>query len=345
MMNQAPINTSVSVIMAVKNGGILMKDAIESILNQTHADLEFIVINDGSTDNTLEILKSYNDPRIKIYSQKNQGLAKSLNRGFQLAQGAFLARQDHDDISLPSRLEKQIAFMKANPQCGLLGTAAEIWNLSGPTGRTHDHPTDPGVLAFDLIFNNPFVHTSWMLRREVIEEVGYYTTDPVREPPEDYEYASRVVRKFDVANLPERLVIYREIENSLSSQIRPTSSTAVNTFASRLALISSENLAFFSGKSELNESVINFGAFTHTFYPRIKFPCELRSMQELISSSANGIQDRYGNVNLKTLVEYRQDNLRHQFSMYYENKSRITKLKNRIFRKMRSVLNKLRARL
>jgi len=332
------INPSVSVIMAVKNGGLLMKEAVDSILNQTFTDFEFLIINDGSTDTTLEILQGYNDPRIKIFSQENQGLARSLNRGFQMAKGDFLARQDHDDISLPNRLYKQVTYMRSNHRCGLLGTGAEIWNQSGPTGRVHDHPTASDILAFDLIFNNPFVHTSWMLRREVIHEIGYYTTDPVREPPEDYEYVSRIVRKFDVANLAERLVIYREIDNSLSSQIRPTSSNAVNTFASRLALISSENLAFFSGASNLDRDIINFGAFTHTFYPKLTSPYNLVSMQEMILAAAKAIEDRYADKNLKSLVEYRQDNLRHQFHIYFENRSKLIKVKNRILQKFKKII-------
>ena len=345
MENQLLINPSVSVIMAVKNGGFLMKEAVDSILNQTFTDFEFLIINDGSTDSTLETLQSYRDPRIKIFSQENQGLAKSLNRGFHLAKGNFLARQDHDDISLPDRLKKQVTFMRTNQRCGLLGTGAEIWDKSGPTGRFHDHPTEPHILAFNLIFNNPFVHTSWMLRREVINEVGYYTTDPVREPPEDYEYVSRIVRKFDVANLPDRLVIYREIANSLSSQIRPTSSNTINTFASRLALISSEQLAFFSGASNLDKSVVNFGAFTHTFYQRLVAPYDLNLMQELIAVAAKTIEVRYGNLNLSDLVDYRRDNLRHQFNMYFENTSQLTKFMNRIMRKIRSAGRKLKGML
>ena len=149
----------VSVIMAVKNGGDLVKEAIDSILIQSLTNFEFIIINDGSTDETLRTLQAYRDPRILVVSQENQGLAKALNKGLMLARGKYIARQDHDDISLPTRLEKQVQYLEQHPRVGLLGTAAQIWSLTGSTGRFHDHPSASGVLAFELLFNNPFVHT------------------------------------------------------------------------------------------------------------------------------------------------------------------------------------------
>lgn len=238
----------VSVVMAVKNGGQLMREAIDSILNQTFADFEFIIINDGSTDNTLEILGEYDDPRIKVYSQENRGVARSANRGMALVQGKYIARQDHDDISLPTRLEKQVEYLEAHPECGLLGTAAEIWSPTGPTGRYHDHPTSSPLLKFELIFNNPFVHSSIIFRRDVIKLVGLY--DPTT-PLDDYHFISRVSRSYLVSNLAERLVIYRENDNSLSSGLR---SDSENNLRQKLALISGENLAFYSSNNIKNKS-------------------------------------------------------------------------------------------
>lgn len=332
----------VSVVMAVKNGGALVCDAIESILSQTYKDFEFIIINDGSTDNTQHTLESYCDPRIKIFSQENQGLAKSLNRGLKLATGSFVARQDHDDISLPMRLEKQVEYMLANKSCGLLGTAAEIWNASGSTGRYHDHPVSPGNLAFDLIFNNPFVHTSWMIRRSVIDVIGYYTTDPAREPPEDYEFVSRVARFFDVANLPERMVIYREIENSLSSQIRPSQIDVKNTFSAKLALITAENLSHACGQGSLSNDAINFGALNHSFYPGISGKLRLKSMQDMLSMAASKLEGRYSGLNLTLQLEKRQDSLEYQFFLYFEGGSTFKKVCIRIFQKIQRTLKKLK---
>lgn len=256
---------AISVVMAVKNGGHLLAGSVESILNQTFADFELIIINDGSTDDTLETLAKFDDTRIVVVSQENQGLARSLNRGISLSRGRYIARQDHDDLSMPTRFEKQLAYMDSHPNCGLLGTASEIWTLEGPTGRYHNHPCDPGVLAFDLLFNNPFVHTSWMLRKTVVDIVGLYTTDRNREPPEDFEYVSRIVRHFDVANLLDRLVVYREMQNSLSSSIRPKNLVLNNPFSERLALVSAENIAFTAGLTEVDGNAQNFGALTHNY--------------------------------------------------------------------------------
>lgn len=253
--------------MAVKNGGHLLVGSVQSILDQTCTDFELIIINDGSMDNTLETLAKFDDARIVVVSQENQGLARSLNRGIMLSRGRYIARQDHDDLSMPTRFEKQLAYMEAHPNCGLLGTASEIWTHDGPTGRYHNHPCDSGVLAFDLLFNNPFVHTSWMLRKSVVDTVGLYTTDRNREPPEDFEYVSRIVRHFDVANLPDRLVVYREMQNSLSSSIRPKNLVPNNPFSQRLALVSAENIAFTAGLAEVDGNAQNFGALTHS-YPR-----------------------------------------------------------------------------
>lgn len=283
----------ISVVMAVKNGGDLLAGSVESILAQTFTDFELIIINDGSTDSTLDTLATFNDPRIVVVSQENQGLARSLNRGITLSRGKYIARQDHDDLSMPTRFEKQLAYMDSNPNCGLLGTASEIWTLEGPTGRYHNHPCDSGVLAFDLLFNNPFVHTSWMLRKSVVDTVGLYTTDRNREPPEDFEYVSRIVRHFDVANLPDRLVVYREVQNSLSSTIRPKNLVLNNPFSQRLALVSAENIAFTAGLTEVDGNAQNFGALTHS-YPHGFLPqYSYEGVRALLVEATKAVAARY----------------------------------------------------
>lgn len=313
-MRTSQITTpTISVIMAVKNGGFLVREAITSVLNQTFENFEFIIINDGSTDNTLEVLSEFDDPRIKIVTQENQGLAKSLNRGLQMASGVFIARQDHDDISLPTRFEKQLNFLRLNAGFGLIGTAAEIWSGQGPTGRAHDHPTDPGILAFELIFNNPFVHPSWMFPRGILDKVGSYTTDPLREPPEDYEYVSRVVREFNVANLSERLVIYREIPNSLSSELRDGSNFKQRSFNSKLALISTENIAFWNQISFADNRAKLFGSLAHGcvegFHPNISFA----DIKGLLLRAVRKIEARYEMKIPINMVENKLNSLRYYY--------------------------------
>lgn len=313
MNNKIPLEPTISVIMAVKNGGQVVRQAVESILNQTFTDFEFIIINDGSTDETMEVLSEYKDSRIHIFSQENEGLARSLNRGLSLAVGEYIARQDHDDISSPMRLQKQVAYLREHPECGLLGTAAHIWDLKGTLNRRHDHPTDPATLAFDLIFNNPFVHTSWMFPSTVISNIGYYTIDPDREPPEDYEYVSRINRIYSVANLSEPLVIYREVPNSLSSQLRPNAGIQRKSFSSKLAVISSENIAWFNDLEFDNLNAIFFGRLVHSYFEGANYTASFRVVKSMVLKSVKKIELLYGVKLTKTQVNLKINDLRYQY--------------------------------
>ena len=317
-LNLTPSTPTVSVVMAVKNGGELVRESVESILQQTLQDFEFIIINDGSQDNTLTILQQFSDARIRIYTQENQGLAPSLNRGIALASGQYIARQDHDDISRSTRLEKQVDFFKKNTQCGLLGTGAEIWNEQGTTGRYHHHPTQAGRLAFELLFNNPFVHTSWMFPRAIIQKVGDYTTDPSREPPEDYELVSRIAKIYPVANLEEQLVIYREVHNSISSVLRPNQ-TASNAFLARLAKLSAENLAHVLGLDASDPNMLNFGALVHRHVPGLVGNPNLKYICELVFAAAEKIARQYAEPEVMQALETKIALLE---SSYYINSGR-----------------------
>lgn len=279
----------ISVVMAVLNGGDFLEGAIRSILNQTYRNFEFIIIDDGSTDDTNLVLNAFAkvDERIRVYSQENQGLSRSLNRGLLLAKGAFIARQDHDDISLPERFEKQIAYFDSHPECALLGTAAKVLSSSGSFDREHKHPCNSNVLKFKLIFNNPFVHTSLMFRSSLVKDVGLYSTDPAREPPEDYEFISRVAKKFVIANLPEQLVIYREVMGSISSQIRPNAKdiSKGNDFRERLALISAENIADLNQLNFPTKACHDFGALIHGCMDLNRGSLNYSSIKSLINNA------------------------------------------------------------
>ncbi len=206
----------VSVVLAVRDGAAELPIAVDTILAQTLGDFELIAVNDGSSDGTAAILDGLRDPRVRVIHQQNMGLAAALNRGIAAARGRYVARQDHDDWARPTRLEKQVAFLGANPDCALVGTRAEIWMQGRKTRRAHDHPTDNAALQFELLFDNPFVHSSVMLRKSAVDAVGGYATDRSRQPPEDYELWSRLARRYKVANLPERLTVFREMPRSLS---------------------------------------------------------------------------------------------------------------------------------
>lgn len=236
----------VSVLLPVYNGGPWINEALDSILQQTLSDIEVIAINDGSKDDSLLRLRSYRDPRLKVHDQPNQGLSKTLNTALALSRGRYLARQDQDDVAMSSRLESQVRYLKSHPDVGVVGTWARIIDSEGKTIGHHRHPFKPERIAVYLLWNNPFVHSSLMFRREVFESVGTYSTDPSRQPPEDYELLSRIARVWKTANIPQVLQIYREVRGSMS---RVTS----NPFDAKVVQIASENwaAAFPNANAEL----------------------------------------------------------------------------------------------
>jgi len=212
------ITPQVSVLLPVYNAQDYLRESIDSILNQSFTDFELIIINDGSTDRSKEMIDSYTDPRIRLIDQDNAGLPVSLNRAIAIAKGQYLARQDADDVSLPNRLAEQVEFMESNPSCGLLGTWAQILEVNTPTDRELNHPCDNGEIQIKLMFYNCFVHSSVMIRKDSLNVAGIYPEDPAKFPPEDYDLWLRIAKNFQVANLPKVLLQYRELPSSISRQ-------------------------------------------------------------------------------------------------------------------------------
>lgn len=212
-VNPSPL---VSVIIPVFNGEKYLEAAISSILNQTYRNIEVIIINDGSSDSSEKIIHSIVDKRIIYKYQKNQGLSKTLNTAIKLSRGEYIVRQDQDDISLPERVEKQLAFLIENPEISMVGCGAKIWREGRETARSLRHPCSDSELKIALLFDNFFIHSSIMLRKKIFDKVGFYSESLQRQPPEDYELWSRVVKEFPVANMKDLLVCYREVGNSMS---------------------------------------------------------------------------------------------------------------------------------
>ena len=208
----------ISVIMSVYNGEPYLREAVESILNQTFGDFEFIIINDGSTDGTGAILARYQriDDRIRVYHQENQGLIASLNRGCHLAQGKYIARMDADDVSLPDRLARQAYYMEVHPEIGILGTWIEYIDENGEPRGEHRIPTAPGLIGWLFLFGNFLAHPSVMMRRNVVERVGFYRPEALHV--EDYDLWMRASIFTGIANIPEALLQYRVWEGSVCSR-------------------------------------------------------------------------------------------------------------------------------
>lgn len=206
---------AVSVLMPVHNGAPWVRDAVESILTQTLEDLELIVIDDGSTDATPELLGCVRDPRLRVERRGRAGLTRALNLALGLARGALIARLDADDAALRERLERQRAFLDAHADVGLLGTGAREVDEAGRTVREVRPPADDAAIRRALIRRNPFVHSSVMMRRSVLERVGGY--DEALPVAQDYDLWMRMGRVTRLANLPEALVLRRLLPGRVSA--------------------------------------------------------------------------------------------------------------------------------
>lgn len=206
----------VSVLMPVYNGAPWIRDAVASVLRQTLGDIELIVVDDGSTDPTPEIVGAISDDRLRLERQPRAGLTRSLNRALALAWAPLLARLDADDIALPERLERQRAFLDTHPDVGLVGGAAREVDAAGRLVREVRPPTDDAGIRRALIRRNPFVHSSVMMRRQVIERAGDY--DERWPVAQDYELWMRLSRITRLANLPDIVVIRRLVPGRVTAE-------------------------------------------------------------------------------------------------------------------------------
>ena len=197
----------ISVIMPAYNAEKYIKEAIDSILIQTFPDFEFIIIDDGSTDSTAEIVNGYSDSKIRFWpNARNMGVAATLNRGLDLACGEYIARMDADDISMRERFSKQVDYLDTHPNVAVCGTAIELFCNEAVIG-TRFPSTEPEKIKEDLFFSCGIAHPSVMMRRTAILDLGGY--DPAFNGMEDYELWCRVADKSKIATLSEILLRYR----------------------------------------------------------------------------------------------------------------------------------------
>ncbi|MGA3087512.1 MAG: glycosyltransferase [Terriglobales bacterium] len=210
-------NPRVSVVMGAYNGERFLRPAIESILNQTFSDFELIVIDDCSTDSTPRILGEFKDDRMRVvFNERNLGIAEMTNQGIAAARGEYIALQDHDDLSWPTRFECQVAFLNSHPQVGMVGSNCNVMDEAGTLVPHWPVEYEDENLKWDLLWRCPFFHTSVMLRRSAIQEVGGYSSDPKYRFAEDYEFMSRVALRHAVANIPKLLGCWRMHKTSAS---------------------------------------------------------------------------------------------------------------------------------
>lgn len=324
-MNATPL---ISVLLPVYNAEKYIKDSVNSILKQDYINFELIILNDGSTDNSLAIINSVSDSRISVFSHANIGLAATLNKGIELAKGKYIARQDNDDISLPQRLSKQVEFLEKHPEVALVGTWCEIINENGnPNGKFHKHPINNIALKFFLLFDNPFVHSSVMFRKDAIVSVGSYNTDTSFF--EDYNLWSRVARLYKIANIPEILLKYREVASGMSQ--------TTNDYKTRVKNQSRQNISFYCNwPDEKSEHFINL---SQGVIDKLTINTERDFYFKALSSMSKKfcLKENIKEEEIKDLVEIQKLKFKrnyYNFIIYSSNISLLQKIKTKLQRKL-----------
>jgi len=204
----------VSVIMSVYNGERFLCEAIDSILNQSFSNFEFIIINDGSTDKSGDILESYDDARIRVIHQEKQHLTKSLNMGLRIARGKYIARMDADDIAMPTRLEEQVSFLDSHSDIAVVGCWAFLIDGTGKILKQLTFPCNDREIRRALIYTNPIIHPGVVIRKEALIKVNLYR--------EEFKYAQdrdlwfRIMEHYKLANLPRFLMKLRFTGSNIS---------------------------------------------------------------------------------------------------------------------------------
>jgi len=248
----------ISILLPVYNSELFIKKTIDSVLNNTHKAFELIIINDGSEDNSLDIIKSYDDPRIKLYNKSNSGLIETLNYGIRKCKNEIIMRIDSDDIIHSQKIEKQL-FMFKKDKVALLGTEGYTINNAGEVDSSINLPSShDDILKAMMNYNASVIHPSIMVYKNVLESVGLYS--PNMKHAEDYDLFLRISKIGKISNLNEKLIYLRKNENNISHL--NAKEQILNTFIAKKYYqdynykpISDK--IFFKIKNEINENSLN----------------------------------------------------------------------------------------
>lgn len=210
-------NELISVVMPVYNAYPYLIESINSILNQTYDNFEFIILNDGSQDNSKDIILSFNDKRIKYFEHDNIGIQKTLNRGLFESKGSFIARMDADDICYPNRLSEQLNFMQNNPNCVVLGCNAEYMDIEGNTLYRSNLPLMDYDIKKTLSTGGSFFHSSVMYKKESVLKCGLYIEN-IKTSIEDGVLWIKMAKLGELRNLEKCLLKYRLSPSALSNR-------------------------------------------------------------------------------------------------------------------------------
>lgn len=230
MVNSSPTLPRVSIIVPVYDVAPYLRAAIDSILSQTFADYELLLINDGSTDGSAEILEEYRrrDTRIVTLHKENEGVARTLNRGLAMARGEYIRRFDADDTCLPTALENQVVFLDSHPEIAMVSTQQAFQTTRGKIARNHRTPNsryfdnqpyrivEPREI-YDLV---PIVHGTVLLRRKVLDQIGYYRPEFLTS--EDQDLWFRISERYKIAIMNECTYFLRLHSGSATARHRQT---------------------------------------------------------------------------------------------------------------------------
>jgi glycosyltransferase involved in cell wall biosynthesis len=243
------MSKKISVIMSVYNGTSFLEESINSILNQSFSDFEFIIVNDGSDKITKKILINYKkkDKRIILLNQKNKGLTKSLNAGIKICKGELIARQDADDISYKERFTEQIKLFNTNKEIVLCGSFANLINEKNQIIKSITNiPTNDLDIKKKLFDQNIFIHSTTMYKLKIMNKIGGYNNN--FKYAQDYECWCRMSAEGNFANIPNKLIALRVHSQSISATKRKEQ----NYYALKAKI-------FFNSKKIINKKkIINF---------------------------------------------------------------------------------------
>lgn len=213
----------VSVIMPVYNAQKYLKPAIESVLQQTFTEFELVIVDDGSVDNSWEIIRSYARKSRRIVALQNTDnlkISKTLNRCLTAAQGEYVARMDADDIAAKERLAIQVAYMDAHPEVGISGGTMKLINDAGNIIGRRKYHLDDRAIRRHIFRYSPFSHPVIIMRKSVLDECGYY--NPEYDFAEDYELYFRIGLKAKFGNVHDVLLYYRVLPKSITATLTKT---------------------------------------------------------------------------------------------------------------------------
>ncbi|WP_162426757.1 glycosyltransferase family 2 protein [Pontibacter pudoricolor] len=291
---------ALTVLMPVYNAEKFLSEAIDSILEQTFQDFEFIIIDDGSSDKSASIIQSYSDPRIRFYTNKeNEGISATLNKGIKLAEAPWIARMDADDISYPDRLEKQMTYLEANPDCAMVSTLTRVISETGDVLWVDRIRSEH--FYYNLAFICWIYHPTVLFSKTAVQEAGMYTATY----SEDFELFWQISRRYKIYNLPTILLDYRVTDQSLHQVLKKTE----YEIAQQEQVL--RNLRYYAGSNyTLPSSFI--ACFRHNFEPLKKelnlhkiIACikELDFLTECILSRDN---PNYDAVAIRTAAMYKK---------------------------------------